>query len=63
MVVGGVLVNAGDLIVADGDGVIVVPRAHALKVAEFAHKILEADKGGRRSLYEQSGRDEDASLK
>ena len=63
VVVGGVLVNPGDVIVADGDGVIVVPRAHALRVAEFAHKILEADKGGRRSLYEQSGRDEDASLK
>jgi regulator of RNase E activity RraA len=63
VVVGGVLVNPGDVIVADGDGVIVVPRAHAVRVAEFAHKILEADKGGRRSLYEQSGRDEDASLK
>ena len=62
VVVGGVLVNPGDVIVADGDGVIVVPRAHALRVAEFAHKILEADKGGRRSLYEQSGRDKDASL-
>ena len=63
VVVGGVLVNPGDIVVADGDGVIVVPREHAVRVAEFAHKILEADKGGRRSLYEQSGREEDASLK
>jgi hypothetical protein len=31
-------------------------------VAAFAHKILEADKEGRRSLYEQTGREKDASL-
>lgn len=62
VVVGGVLVNPGDIIVADGDGVIVVPREHALRVAEFAHRILESDKSGRRSLYEQSGREQDASL-
>lgn len=62
VVVGGVLVNPGDVIVADGDGVIVVPRTQALTVAKFAHKIIEADKEGRRSLYEQSGRAKDASL-
>lgn len=62
VVVGGVLVKPGDVIVADGDGVIVVPRKHALPVAEFAHKIVEADKEGRRALYEQLGREEDASL-
>jgi len=62
VVVGGVLVNPGDVVVADGDGVIVVPRKHATTVAEFAHKILEADKNGRRSLYERSGREQDASV-
>ncbi len=53
--VGGVLVNPGDVIVADGDGVIVVPRPYAREVAEFAWKILENDKGGRRRMYERLG--------
>lgn len=63
VVVGGVLVNPGDVIVADGDGVLVVPRAVALQVAEFAHKIIEADKAGRRELYKKLGLPEDPSVK
>jgi regulator of RNase E activity RraA len=63
VVVGGVLVNPGDVIVADGDGVVVVPRARALEVAGFAHRIIEADKEGRRELYRQTGREEDPSLR
>ena len=63
VVVGGVLVMPGDVIVADGDGVLVVPRDQALQVAQYAHKILEGDKEGRRNLYQQLGMPEDPSVK
>lgn len=61
--VGGVLVMPGDVIVADGDGVIVVPRQHAKEVAQYAHEIMENDKKGRRSLYEKLGLPFDDSVK
>lgn len=63
VVVGGVLVMPGDVIVADGDGVIVVPRAHALEVARYAHKVIEGDKKSRRELYKELGIREDASVR
>jgi regulator of RNase E activity RraA len=63
VVVGGVLVNPGDVIVADGDGVVVVPRKVALTVAEFAHKIIDADKAGRRELYKKLGLPDDPSVR
>lgn len=63
VVVGGVLVKPGDVVVADGDGVVVVPRDVALKVAEFAHKIIAADKAGRRELYRKLGLPDDPSVK
>jgi len=52
---GGVLVRPADIVVADGDGVIVVPVEKAPEVARIARKILEADKKGRRRLYEEAG--------
>jgi regulator of RNase E activity RraA len=63
IVCGGVLVEPGDVIVADGDGVIVVPRAHASQVAEYAKGILDGDKAGRRRLYEKLGLPLDDSVK
>jgi regulator of RNase E activity RraA len=58
-----VLVKPGDVIVADGDGVIVVPRAHAVAVATYARKILDGDKSGRRDLYKRLGLPEDSSVR
>lgn len=51
--IGGVVIRPGDVIVADGDGVICVPREFARPVAEFAHEILNKDKQGRKGLYQQ----------
>ena len=55
VVVGGVLVSPGDVIVADGDGVIVIPRKHAVAVAMAAHEILRVDKEARLKLYQELG--------
>ena len=63
VVVGGATVMPGDVIVADGDGVLVVPRARAGEVAGYAKRILEGDKAGRRGLYEKLGLPADASVK
>lgn len=41
--------------VADGDGVIAVPREHAKETAEYAREILNKDKKGRRGLYQNLG--------
>lgn len=63
VVCGGVLVVPGDVIVADGDGVVVVPRARAEEVVRYARKIMEADKAGRRDLYKKVGLKEDPTIK
>jgi 4-hydroxy-4-methyl-2-oxoglutarate aldolase len=63
IVCGGVLVEPGDVIMADGDGVIVVPRARAKEVAQYAQAIIKTDKAGRRNLYKKLGLPPDDSVK
>jgi 4-hydroxy-4-methyl-2-oxoglutarate aldolase len=63
IVCGGVLVMPGDVVVADGDGVVVVPRAPAEDVARYARQIIEADKEGRRELYEKARLPKDPSVR
>lgn len=63
IVVGGVLVRPGDVVVADGDGVVVVPREHAEAVAKYARATLESDKAARRNMYQQLGLPEDDSVR
>jgi 4-hydroxy-4-methyl-2-oxoglutarate aldolase len=63
VVCGGVLVVPGDVVVADGDGVVVVPRAKAEAVAKYARKIMDGDKDGRRDLYKKAGLKPDPSVK
>jgi 4-hydroxy-4-methyl-2-oxoglutarate aldolase len=63
IVCGGVLVVPGDVIMADGDGVVVVPRAKAEAVAAYARKIMDGDKEGRRELYKKVGLKPDPSIK
>ena len=61
--IGGVLVCPGDVVVGDGDGVVVVPRAVAEQVAVYARGILGSDKEGRRELYERLGLPLDQTVK
>lgn len=49
--IGGVAIYPGDVVVADGDGVVVVPRKMAEDVAKYAWQEASADKKARKKLY------------
>jgi len=51
----GVLVYPGDLVVADGDGVLVVPRQRALEVGKIAREINIGDEKSRAGRFKRLG--------
>ena len=55
IVCAGVVVNPGDVVFADDDGVVVVPQAIADEIARRAELIQEKDKPGRKAGYEALG--------
>jgi regulator of RNase E activity RraA len=59
----GVTVFPGDVIVADGDGVIVVPRRHALQVGKLAREINEGDEKSRGQRFQRLGIPLDSTIK
>ena len=55
-------IEEGDVIVADGDGVIAVPRAVARDVAKYASRELHNDKNNRKAKYDVLGWEHDATV-
>ncbi len=55
VVVGGALVYPGDVVVADMDGVVVVPRRVAVRVGQIAYQELYDDIEERREFYRELG--------
>ncbi len=60
--VGGCLVRPDDLIVGDGDGVIVVPQEITHEVGQAAQREQSADQDARHEYYEKLGLEPDFTL-
>ena len=52
---GGVLVRPGDGIIADDDGIVVIPQADADEVTKRAWRVQDKDRRMRRAFYEKLG--------
>jgi 4-hydroxy-4-methyl-2-oxoglutarate aldolase len=53
VVCAGVLVEPGDIVIGDDDGVVVVPKRIASEIVKAATAFLEREKGFRAMLSEQ----------
>ena len=60
--IGGVAIYPDDLVVADGDGVIVVPNKLIYDVYKYAYQEMKADRISRRGLYAAGGREMDETV-
>lgn len=60
--VGGAQVRPGDMVMVDGDGVVVIPQEIAEEVAVHARAILLYDMRERRKFYEKLGRPIDETV-
>jgi regulator of RNase E activity RraA len=60
--IGGVAIYPGDLVAADGDGVVVVPRKVARDVAKYAWQEAGADKSARKQMYLDLGMELDETV-
>lgn len=60
--IGGALVRPGDVVIADADGVLVVPIERAAEVARHARREHEQDKAKRRASYERLGWEPDETV-
>ena len=58
----GVLVNPGDVVCADDDGVLVIPRSRVEEVLEFAVAVLHGDQRARAKHYRDLGYAPDETL-
>ena len=61
--IGGVMVRPGDLVVADGDGVVVVPIEHVDAVLTCAREIANSDRKGRTRLFDEAGLKQDETTR
>jgi len=60
--IGGVAIYPDDLIVADGDGVVVVPNKLIYDVYKYAYQEMKNDKIARRELYVEAGLELDETV-